>query len=107
MSWYAVRSVYLFGMKADGTNVFEERVVVFEANDWNVALVKAKREGDEYALTCGFERYPAQVGYEQDGEALIDGYELWSELFQASQSLGEFYHSRYISIAHKPEMTSP
>ena len=33
MAWYAIRSVYLFGVKEDGTNVFEERVVAFEA-EW-------------------------------------------------------------------------
>ena len=82
--------------------MFEERVVVFEAKDWNIALVKAKREGDEYAMDGGFERYPEQIGYVQDGKVLIDGYEVWSELFQSHQSLSQFYHSRYTSVAYEP-----
>ncbi len=31
MALFAVRCVYFFGVKADGLNVFEERVVAFEA----------------------------------------------------------------------------
>lgn len=31
MPWFGVRSGYLFGAKADGTSIFEERVVIFEA----------------------------------------------------------------------------
>ena len=105
MPWYAIRSVYLFSSEPDGTNVFEERIVVFEADDWDGALQKGKSEAETYADECGFERHSAQVGYEQDGDALIDGYEVWSELFQSTQSLPEFYHSRYVAVAHHPRRT--
>jgi len=95
MEWIAIRSVYHFGVNAQGINVFEERVVVFEANDFNDAHAKAKSEAESYANENGFTMHPEQVGYKQDGEKLIDGYEVWSELFEADLTLNEFYQDRY------------
>lgn len=95
MPWYAIRTVYHFGTKPDGTNVFEERVVVFEATSWPEAHQRAEVESEQYATANGFTAHPEQSGYEQDGEPLIDGYEVWSELFQDQASLEEVYARRY------------
>lgn len=53
MPWFAIRSVYLFGQKFDDTNVFEERIVCFEAASAHEAHVKAKRESEQYAADNG------------------------------------------------------
>lgn len=103
MPWYAIRSVYLFGSKADGKNVFEERVVVFGAVSWTQAQEKAAVEAAKYAEENNFVAYPERIGYEQDGSPLIDGYEVWSELFEANASLEEFYANRYAKFEHQPE----
>lgn len=95
MPWYAVRAVYHFGVKSDGTNVFEERMVCFEASNWSEAHLKAEKESDDYAAANNMTAHHEFNGYEQDGAPLIDGYELWSELFESRQSLGEFYADRY------------
>lgn len=105
MSWYAIRTVYWFGRKEDGTNVFEERVVGFSASSWEEAHRKGDAESDEYAEANNFEAHPEQSGYEQDGDPLIDGYELWSELFESPLSLAEFYERRYAAFLYTPPAT--
>jgi len=103
MEWIAVRSVYHFGINSKGKNVFEERVVCFEAKDFDEAHDKAKKESELYAEENGFEFYPEQVSYMQDGDKLIDGYEIWSELFESNLSLNEFYKERYEQYIYNPD----
>lgn len=103
MPWYAVRTVYHFGIKADGKNIFEERVVCFEATGWPEAHEKAERESSIYAQANNFTAHPEHSGYEQDGDTLIDGYELWSELFESPLTLGDFYADRYAKYEYHPE----
>jgi len=101
--WYAVRTVYHFGAKSDGKNIFEERVVCFEALDWSEAHTKAEKESAAYATENNFVAHPEHSGYEQDGKALIDGYELWSELFESTKTLEAFYANRYGKYEYHPE----
>ncbi len=103
MPWFAIRSVYLFGRKNDGTNIYEERVVAFEADSTENAHARAAIESDQYAVENGFEAYPHQVGYRQDDDALIDGYELWSAMFESSESLSQFYENRYRKCEYMPD----
>ena len=103
MPWFAVRSVYLFGHKSDGTNIFEERVVCFQADSPATAHDKAKRESEQYAADNDLEAFPERLAYEQDGDALIDGYELWSELYEARVTLAAFYAVRYARYEYTPE----
>ncbi len=103
MAWFAVRSVYLFGQKSDGTNIFEERVVCFEAASAREAYPKAKQESEQYAAENNFAVFPEREAYEQDGDALIEGYELWSTLLEARLSLAEFFAERYERYTYHPE----
>ncbi len=102
-NWFAIRSIYLFGKKQDGTNIFEERVVVFLADTADEAFAKAEREADRYASLHKMERHPLQVAYVQDGDALIDGYDVWSELYQSSEDLDSFVKSRYERYEYHPD----
>jgi hypothetical protein len=43
------------------------------------------------------------MAYQQDGDALINGYELYSQLFQSKESLQQFYQSRYGQYRYVPE----
>lgn len=104
MNWYAIRSVYLFESRPDGTNVFEERIVSFHAENADAAHEKAIEERRQYAEMNGFTAHPHQVGYEQDGDALLDGCELWSQLFESRDSLEAFYEKRYLAFAYHPEL---
>ena len=103
MNWYGIQSVFLFGQKSDGTNVFEERVVCFQGATLEEAHRKGREEAERYALDNGFKFHAAQVGYQQDGEALVDGYEVWSVLYEAKLSLQDFYRKKYVRHAYKPE----
>jgi hypothetical protein len=89
MGWYAVRTVYHFARKADGTNLFEERIVSFNAASFDQALDKAAEESQRYLAAGSLAAHPDREAYQQDGQTLIDGYELWSVLFQSSDSLEE------------------
>jgi hypothetical protein len=102
-NWFAVRTIYLFGKKQDGTNIFEERVVVFFAHTESVAFAKAEREADVYAGRFKMQWHPLQVAYVQDGDTLIDGYEVWSELYQSSEDLDSFVKSRYQRYEYHPD----
>jgi hypothetical protein len=96
----------MWGQKTDGTNVFEERVVAFKALSDQEAFEKAKIEAKEYSKEREdgeYECYPEQVLYLLDEEELIDGYEVWSEMFEAKLSLNEFYDNRYSQYEYHPE----
>ena len=106
MAWYAVRTLYLWGQKADGINVFEERVVAFSAETDTDVFAKAQHEADVYAQNAdgsGYEIYPQQISYQLDEGDLIDGHEVWSQLFEGYESLDEFYQNRYAQYEYHPE----
>lgn len=105
MSWYAVRTLYLWGQKSSGINVFEERVVAFEAESETEVFSKASAEADAYAQQAdgtAYDIHPQQVSYQLDAGALIDGHEVWSQLFEGYESLDEFYHNRYAQYEYHP-----
>lgn len=104
MGWFATRSVYLFATKENGTNIFEERIVCFQACDFEEANAKAVKEAEHYAADNHFEVHKEQLTYQQDGRALIDGYELWSELYEANMSLDEFYNEQYRKNLYHPDV---
>lgn len=101
--WYGVRSVFLLSQKKDGTNVFEERVVVFTGVSVDRAFAKAQKEADRYAKALNVKRHPHMEAYIQDGDPLIDGYEVWSVLYESPAGLGAFYKERYDRCRHRPE----
>ena len=103
MPWYAIRTVYHFGVKLDGTNVFEERVVCFEAESWREAHLRAEAESERYEKANNVVAHSEQNGYEQDGISLVDEYEIWSELFESRASLEEFYSDRYGKYEYHPD----
>ena len=102
MNWYAVRTLYAFGIKDDSTNVFEERIVCFSALSADEAFQKSERESERYAADNRLEAHPERELYVQDGERLIDSYELWSQLFESELSLHEFYRQRYEIYRYSP-----
>jgi hypothetical protein len=103
MAWYAIRTVYLFGQKPDGTNVFEERIVAFDAASWDEANAKGDAESTAYADANGFEAHPEQAGYELEAGTPVDGGEVWSELYEARLSLADFHRRRYAEYAFVPD----
>jgi len=103
MRWFGVRAIYLFGKKADGRNIFEERICVFSGLSHDEALEKADAEADRYATDLKLQRYSLIESYEQNGDALIDGYEVWSTLFEYEGDLEAFVSERYDSFEYRPD----
>ena len=102
--WYAIRTIYKFGRKGK-LNIYEERIVVFSGKDWDEAWDKAFKESKEYSNGAFGKKYishPIQSGYEQDGDKLIDGYEVWSELSESKLRIGDFYKQKYTRFEYKP-----
>jgi hypothetical protein len=103
MEWFAVRSVFKFGEKSDGKTIYEERIVGFNGANIHDALAKAEAESEQYANESGFQLVGDLMAYQQDGEPLIDGYELFSQLFESKESPEGFYQSRYARYTYTPE----
>jgi hypothetical protein len=101
--WYGIRSIFLFGRKKDGTNLFEERVVVFSAVTVEQAFAKARKEADAYAKVINGKRHSYMEAYIQDGDALIEGYEVWSVLYEARESLNAFVRKQYDKYEYHPD----
>jgi len=101
--WFAIRTVYHFSVKSNGKNAFEERVVCFQAETWEQAHIRAEAESKHYEAENNVIAHPEQSGYQQDGKSLIDGYEIWSELFESEATLEEFYSERYGKYEYHPE----
>jgi len=101
--WYGIRSVFLFGRKKDGTNVFEERVVVFSGVTVERAFAKAKKEAENYAKVLNMKMYPYMEAYTQDGDDLIDGYEVWSVLYESRETLALFFKTKYQKYEYHPD----
>lgn len=104
MKWFAVRSLYKFGVKKDGKNIFEERIVCFGAPDFDVAATRAREEAETYAKDNDFELHEEQLVYKQDGESLIDCYEVWSELYESYESIHVFFDAKYRRFLYEPEI---
>lgn len=103
VNWFGVRTIFLFGKKKDGTNIFEERIVVFSANTEDEVFAKAEREAEQYASFHKMEWHPWQIAYYQDGDSLIDGYEIWSELYESSEDIKSFVKCRYEKYEYHPD----
>jgi hypothetical protein len=106
MTWYAIRTVYCWGQKSDGKNVFDERVVAFSGTLYEEVLNKAKEEATAYSSErrdIRYEIHPDQSGYELDEANWVDGLEVWSEMFESDESLQEFYENRYRKYDYHPE----
>ena len=106
MEWFAVRSIFLFGKKRDGKNIIEERITVFEAEDPDAAFEKAAQEAEEYAKNEereDFEIFAEMELYRQDGDPLIDGYEVWSQLFETHEDMATFFKNRYDKYEYTPD----
>jgi hypothetical protein len=106
MTWYAIRTVYCWGPRSDGKNVFEERIVAFSGLSSDEAFEKAQQEATVYATArhdIRYESHPEQVSYELKDPGWVDGLEIWSQMFESDESLEQFYENRYSKYDYHPE----
>ncbi|NBV23549.1 MAG: hypothetical protein EBS05_16720 [Proteobacteria bacterium] len=105
LQWFGVRSLFFWGTRGDGMNIFEERICVFSGESFDEAFAKAEKEADVYADSIGALCHSWQEAYYQDGDALIDGYEVWSQLFEAKADLETFFQMRYAQFDYHRDDT--
>ena len=104
--WFGIRSVFFWGTRADGMNIFEERICVFSGASIDDAFAKSEKEADAYAEFIGAICHPWQEAFYQDGDALIDGYEVWSEMFEFNGDLEAFFQSRYAKFDYQGDKSA-
>lgn len=103
ITWWSIRTIYLFNTKKDGTNIFEERVCAFSGITDDEVFAKAAIEAEEYSQFHKMPWHHRQEGYLQDGDSLIDGYEVWSQLFEYDGDIDAFVKTRYEVFTYNPE----
>ena len=96
--WYAAKTIYKTPTVEDGrpTTVFEERVVLFRATDFDDTIAKAEAEAAEYCRTISGTEYLGFVDvYHVGDEAIGHGTEVYSLMRHSSLSdkdyLDHFY----------------
>ena len=107
MSWYGIRTIYHFGKKKDGRNLFEERVTIFSGKTSDEAFAKAHAEAETYAKQLKLDWHPVQESYLLDdfldGPApKIEGYDVWSQVFEFDGDLRSFMQARYERYFYHP-----
>jgi hypothetical protein len=77
VKWFSVRSVYRHPGLAEGREVYEERVVLFKADDFDAAIAMAESEAADYVEDSDNEVLPLfQAHWLFDDPA--DGIEIFS-----------------------------
>jgi hypothetical protein len=96
MPWFAVRMIYEHSRRANG-GVFEERIVLFQAEDAEAAHALALEESRQYLkINPQFKRSNhAEVYALGKTNASLHGEEIWSSLLISPLNLDELVHDRY------------
>ena len=101
MEWYAVKGLFRWYFKETGeTERFEERVVSFYAPSFEDALIKAKKEADEYCVddpksNVNIESLGLFNAYAIGDDELKEGVELFSETYKTTLNTSEYLEKYY------------
>lgn len=114
-TWYGIRTIYHFGKKKDGKNLFEERVCVFSGKTSDEAFAKAQAEAATYSKHLNesqhlqLEWHPVQESYllddflDEPSPVIVEGYEVWSDVFEFDGDLAAFVQARYERFHYHPD----
>jgi hypothetical protein len=105
MPWYSIRSVYLHGQDDDGTNTFEERIVLYHGEDEESVFERAKVDSKRYLeINPTFRRIGEwdmfRINSDDDN---LNAVEVWSCLSSSEWPSSEFYERRYTSLEVQPD----
>ena len=103
--WYAIRAVYEHGREDDGTGVFCERVLLFQAAVPEAAVEEAQRESAQYLdLNPEFRRIGEwTIVSMQENQQPRSGAEVWSMVYLDKRSGADFYHEHYKKLEMPPD----
>jgi hypothetical protein len=90
--WYAAKTIY----QHHRLTVFEERVVLLQAADFDDALAKAEAEAAEYCITCGDTVYLGFVSvFHLFDETIGHGTEVYSLMRESELSAEDYLDHFY------------
>jgi hypothetical protein len=95
----------MHGVNEDGNSIFEERIVLFRAGDFDEAADLARQEASEYIkINEGFV-LDDHIGVYVLGhdESDLNGREVFSLLMQAKMDSKSFYKKRYEKFQYYTE----
>ena len=104
MAWYSIRAIYDHGPEPDAVRLYEERTLLFRADDIEAALTLAERESQQYLkFNPTFERVGewAAFGVAANDDRLA-GTEVWSALSRSSLTGHQYYEQRYTAYELQP-----
>jgi hypothetical protein len=104
--WYALRAVYEHSREEDGTGVFCERVLLFNADNVEAALDQAERESARYLrLNPGFRRIGewAAFAIHKNQCPPESGAEVWAMIYLDKRSGENFYREHYKNLEMPPD----
>ena len=96
MPWFAVRMIYEHSRRAK-RGVFEERIVLFQAEDIDTAHALALEDSRQYLeINPKFKRSNhVEIYALGKANTSLHGAEIWSNLLVSPQSLDELVRNRY------------
>jgi hypothetical protein len=97
MQWYAVQIVYRQGTGELGRATYEERVLLYKADDVSVAAERAQKDSASYLdQNPGFSLVGEPSIFALNEDVLsLDGAEVWSCLHRGPIRAEEFWSERY------------
>jgi hypothetical protein len=104
MAWYSIRAIYEHGPESDGVRLYEERTLLFRADDIEAAFALAESESRRYLkFNPTFERVGEWVAFavaaNDDG---LEGREIWSGLSRSPLTGDQYYEHRYTAYEFQP-----
>lgn len=104
MAWYSIRAIYEHAPESDGMRLYEERMLLFRAQDIETAFALAENESRQYlTLNPTFERVGEWVAFAvAASENGLEGTEIWSGLSRSSLTGHQYYERRYTAYELQP-----
>jgi hypothetical protein len=100
MAGYSIRAIYSHGPERDGVRYYEERTLLFDAADIQVAFALAEEESRRYLeMNPGFQRVGEWVAFAvATNDTSLSGLEIWSSVCRSELAPGDYYEHRYAAF---------
>jgi hypothetical protein len=107
----SVRSIFAFKdfRSPEGWTLYEERIVVVKAPDFEAAFSAAEIEAGQYATDAGAFEHKVSDAFELFDEVVEDGVEVWSTMRDSPLSLNDYERQFCVSARdrRKGDTVSP
>ncbi len=102
MPWFAIRALYLHESDPSRSRVYEERLLLFDAESAELAFEMAENEsGDYLKLNSSFRRVGSFSCFALNPKASnLHGAEVWSVLLESGLDPAALYQQRYTDVEY-------